>query len=403
MRSSVDSGAVVTGSVLDLVLIVVAIAFAANGYRQGLVVGFLGFLGFLGGALLGVQVSPLVAERVDAGVGRVLVALLVVFAIASLGQALAVVVGSALRRRLPGKRTRTADNLGGAVVSVLAALLVVWMVAAPLASAPVPWLASQVRRSAVIAGVDNAMPDSVRRLYASLGAAVDQGDFPEVFGRLTPTKVTPVEAPDPRLASSAVVRSAGRSVVKVLGEAPSCNRRLEGTGFVFAPQRVMTNAHVVAGTQRLVIEVGGDRYDARVVVYDPARDLAVLAVPGLSAPILRFTGPARPGSDAIVVGYPLDGPYTAVSARVRDIRQVRGPDIYNDATVDREVYTIRATVRSGNSGGPLLAADGSVYGVIFAAAVDDPQTGFALTARESAPVVAAGRAASAAVDTGACD
>jgi S1-C subfamily serine protease len=138
-------------------------------------------------------------------------------------------------------------------------------------------------------------------------------------------------------------------------------------------------------------------------VYDPARDLAVLAVPGLSAPVLRFAPPATAGADAIVVGYPLEGPYTAVSARVRDSRQVRGPDIYNSRTVDREVYTIRATVRSGNSGGPLLAPDGTVYGVIFAAAVDDRQTGFALTARESAPVVAAGRRASSAVDTGACD
>jgi S1-C subfamily serine protease len=393
----------VTGSVLDLVLVVIGIAFAATGYRQGLVVGFLGFVGFLGGALLGLQVSPLAAEWFDAGVGRVLVALLVVFAFASLGQALAVVIGSALRSRLPGRTTRTVDNLGGAVVSVVAALLVVWMVAAPLASAPVPWLASQVRRSAVIASVDNAMPEAVRRLYGRLGSAVDQGEFPEVFGRLTPTRVRSVEPPDPRLASSAVVRRAQRSVLKVLGEAPSCDRRLEGTGFVFAPERVMTNAHVVAGTRRLVVEQGRDRLDARVVLYDPARDLAVLAVPGLAAPVLRFAPPAAAGADAIVVGYPLDGPYTAVPARVRDSRQVRGPDIYNSRTVDREVYTIRATVRSGNSGGPLLARDGSVYGVIFAAAVDDRQTGFALTARESAPVVAAGRRASAGVDTGACD
>jgi S1-C subfamily serine protease len=277
------------------------------------------------------------------------------------------------------------------------------MVAAPLASAPVPWLASEVRRSAVIASVDNAMPEAVRRLYARLGAAVDQGDFPEVFGRLTPTRVRPVEPPDPRLANSAVVRTAERSVVKVLGEAPSCDRRLEGTGFVFAPQRVMTNAHVVAGTEDLIIEVNGERHDARVVVYDPLRDLAVLAVPSLSAPVLRFAAPARRGGGAIVVGYPLDGPYTAVSARIRDVREVRGPDIYNDRTVDREVYTIRATVRSGNSGGPLLAPNGTVYGVIFAAAVDDPQTGFALTARESAPVITAGRSRSTAVDTGPCD
>ncbi len=184
--------------------------------------------------------------------------------------------------------------------------------------------------------------------------------------------------------------SARRSTVKVLGLAPSCDRRLEGSGFFFAKNRVMTNAHVVAGTRSLKVELNGREASATVVVYDPERDLAVLHVPDLDAPALKFVDKAPTGTDSIVVGFPLDGPYTATPARVRDSRIIRGPNIYNNGTVRREVYTLRSKVLSGNSGGPLMATNGTVYGVVFAAAVDDPETGFALTAAEAAPVVAKG-------------
>jgi S1-C subfamily serine protease len=392
-----------TGSVLDIALLVIALAFAFNGYRRGFVIGLLSFIGFFGGALLGIQLTPLAADRIGAGVSRLIVALVVVFALAMVGQTLAVIVGSALRERLPGRTSRIADQIGGALMSAIAALLVFWMVAAPLASAPPPWLASQIRRSMVVAAVDEAVPDPVRKLYGSFGAVVEDGAFPEVFDRLTPTRVPPVVAPDPALASAPAVMSARRSVVKVLGSAPSCNRRLEGSGFVFAPQRVMTNAHVVAGTQSLYVELGSERYGALVVLYDPMRDLAVLAVPGLTARPMSFASPAGAGADAIVIGFPMDGPYTAVPARLRDLRRVKGPDIYGKQVVTREVYTIRAMVRSGNSGGPLITRDGQVLGVIFAAAVDDPQTGFALTAKEAGPVIEAGRTRQQPVGTGACD
>jgi len=392
-----------TGSTLDLGLVLVALVFGLNGYRQGFVVGVLSFLGFFGGALVGVQVAPAVIANFEVGLSRVGAGVLTVFALAVVGQTVAVLVGSRLRDRLTGDGVRVVDSMGGAAVSAAAVLLVAWMVAAPLASSPSPWLASQVRRSAVVRAVDQVVPGPVRSLYSRFGEVVDRGDFPEVFGRLTPTEVRAVQAPDPRLTSSPAVSAARRSTVKVLGEAPGCNRRLEGTGFVYARERVMTNAHVVAGVRELTVELGSRSYRGRVVLYDPRRDLAVLAVPGLTAPALRFAPQARSGTDAIVVGYPLDGPYTATPARVRDVRPVRGPDIYGASTVTREVYTLRSAVRSGNSGGPLLAIDGTVYGVIFAAAVDDRDTGFALTAREAATVAAAGRVRSQAVSTQTCD
>jgi S1-C subfamily serine protease len=174
---------------------------------------------------------------------------------------------------------------------------------------------------------------------------------------------------------------------------------------VFAQDHVLTNAHVVAGTRRVAVQPEGKdgALPGHVVVYDPERDLAVIDVPGLSAPIMQFASTrASRDADAIVLGYPLDGPYDAEPARVRDAGPISGPDIYNSQTVTRDIYTIRGKVRSGNSGGPLITSDGAVLGVIFAAAADDPQTGFALTAREAAPVVAQGRDATARVDTGSC-
>ncbi|HEV2087206.1 MAG TPA: MarP family serine protease [Cryptosporangiaceae bacterium] len=390
-------------SLLDVVLVVAMLVFAVSGYRQGFVVGALSFVGFFGGALLGVQMAPLVAGIFETEVGRLASALAVVFALAIGGQALAVMLGSRLRQRLRGRSVQVVDNIGGAVVSVIALLLVAWMVATPLAKAPAPALAGAVRRSAVINAVDTVMPDGVRNLYSGFGDVVQDGDFPEVFGPLTPTDVRSVQPPNGSLAGLPVVRKVRPAVVKVTGVARACERRLEGSGFVYAPQRVMTNAHVVAGVQSVRVESSGQRYDARVVVYDAEKDLAVLYVPGLDVRPLAFDGSARPNADAIVLGYPLDGPYTATPARIRDKRTITGPNIYSTGSVRRQVYTLRSHVRSGNSGGPLLAPDGRVYGVIFAAAADDPQTGFALTVAEAAPVARQGRGTTTRVSTQTCD
>jgi S1-C subfamily serine protease len=218
-----------------------------------------------------------------------------------------------------------------------------------------------------------------------------------------PTREREVAAPNPELANSPVVKNSQPSVVKVLGNAQSCSRRIEGTGFVYASERVMTNAHVVAGTKSVKVEVGNRSRDGKVVVYDPERDLAVIHVPGLKVAALPFAEKQAPsGADAVVLGYPLDGPYDAQEARVREVRNITGPDIYDSGQVTREVYTIKALVRSGNSGGPLMSSDGQVLGVIFAAAADDEQTGFAVTASAAAKVADAGRTATNSTSTGGC-
>jgi S1-C subfamily serine protease len=393
----------VPGSVIDLVLVVLLLIFAFNGYRQGFLVGLLSFVGFFGGAVLGLQLGPLVARRFDSDPTRVLVSIVAIFGLAIVGQAITGFVGARLRNAISNRHAQRFDDLGGALVSAVAVLLVIWLVAAPLSQSSLPWLARSVRSSAILGVVDKVMPDQARALSEALRDTVNTRGFPEVFDGLVPTRVRDVPAPDSSLSGSPVVQSAKRSVVKVLGTAPSCSRRIEGSGFVFATDRVMTNAHVVAGTRSVSVEVGGSRRSGKVVTYDPNRDLAVIHVPGLGAPVMPFAkAPAQTGSDAIVIGYPLDGPYDARPARVRDIRDITGPDIYESGKVTREVYTIRALVRSGNSGGPLVAKDGAVLGVIFAAAADDPQTGFAVTAAAAAPVADAGRSRTDGTSTGRC-
>jgi len=391
------------GDLLDLVLLGVTLLFAVSGFRQGFVVGVLSFVGFFGGGFLGTQLAPPLVQRFATGTARPILGIAVVFLLASLGQLLAVVVGHQLRAQLRSRSSQTLDSIGGATISALAVLLVAWMVATPLASSRFPALAKQVRNSAVIAAVDRAVPDPVRSAYGAFRRLLTQGAFPEVFGPLAPTRVASVPPPNPAVVGSAGVQQAARSVVKIVGTAPSCSRRLEGSGFVYAGERVMTNAHVVAGVRSVAVQAGAQNLPARVVLYDPERDVAVLWVPGLALSALPFGGQVPAGTSGVVAGYPLDGPFSAVPARVRTVQDVRGPDIYQNQTVTRQVYSLRAEVRSGNSGGPLLAADGRVLGVVFAAAADDPQTGFALTAAEVAGDARAGAASTARVSTQSCD
>ncbi|MEP7334091.1 MAG: trypsin-like peptidase domain-containing protein, partial [Terracoccus sp.] len=173
-------------------------------------------------------------------------------------------------------------------------------------------------------------------------------------------------------------------------------------GWVVSPGRIITNAHVVAGASRLRVESGGEMLPANVVLFDPNRDLAVLSVAGLDAPALPLGAGLERGQSAVVPGYPLDGPFTVVSARVRATLNARGYDIYSTGTVVREIYSLNTTVQPGNSGGPLLDTQGRVVGVVFAKSLEDDRTGYALTLAEARPVIDRAASASTSVDTGAC-
>jgi len=314
------------------------------------------------------------------------------------------VVGRAVRTRVTWEPAKMVDSVAGAVVSAAAVLLVAWMVATPLASSPFPGVAGQVRQSSLVQAVDHTVPGQVRSLYDSLRSAIDRQGLPDVLDPLTPTQAREVPAPDPALQGSPVVGQVQGSVVQIRGIAESCSRQIDGSGFVFADQRVMTNAHVLAGVSDPTVTAEGETYDAVPVYVDEETDVAVLAVPGLPQVPLRFTpAPVDTGADAIVMGYPGGGPFYVGPARVRDRGPISGPDFRATRTVERDVYALYGQVRAGNSGGPLLATDGTVLGVVFASAIDDPDTGYALTAGQVADAVILGAKALAAVDTGPCE
>ena len=390
---------------LDLLLIAVCIGFAISGYRQGFLIGVLSFVGFLGGGVLGAKYAPALHQAISGPhAGSPLFGLLVVFLAATIGQLAATAVGLALRRRITWEPARRVDAFGGAIVSVVSVLLVAWLVGSALAHSAINSVARQVRHSALLTGIDSIMPDSIPTWFAAFRRLIDENGFPQVFGAIGPERIVKVPPPDPRVANSRAVRVAEADIVKITGVAPSCRRQLEGSGFLYAPHHVMTNAHVVAGVHGPTVNApNGHAYPAQVVLYDPKRDVAVLYVPGFDGTPLSFAGAAQRGQSAVVAGYPENGPFRPVAARIRGTESARGPDIYQSSQVTREIYSVYAVVRPGNSGGPLLAPDGRVYGVVFAAAVEDKHTGYALTAGEVASDAHSGADAQQPVSTRGCD
>ncbi|MCC8480031.1 serine protease [Streptomyces sp. CS149] len=398
-------------NVLDILLLLAAVWFAVIGYRQGFVVGILSVIGFLGGGLVAVYLLPVIWDRVteDAEVSTAVAigAVVVVIICASIGQAFTTHLGNKLRRYITWSPARALDATGGALVNVVAMLLVAWMIGLLLAGTSLPTLGKEVRNSSVLLGVDRVMPDQAPTWFQDFSSVLAQNGFPQVFSPFANEPITEVKAPDPALVGSPVAARAKKSIVKVVGTAPSCGKVLEGTGFVFSERRVMTNAHVVGGVDEPTVQIGGEGrlYDAKVVLYDWQRDIAVLDVPDLKARPLQFTGPdddAETGDSAIVAGFPENGAYDVRSARVRARINADGPDIYHRGTVRRDVYSLFATVRQGNSGGPLLTPDGKVYGVVFAKSLDDPDTGYALTADEIREDIEIGRTANQQVDSQGC-
>lgn len=369
---------------VDLLVLGLAVLAAVSGARQGVIIALPAFIGVLLGGIAGVLVAPLVVEHIDATPTRVAFAFAIFVLFIALGETLGVWLGRTIRQKINSPQLSRVDSVLGAVVQGLVVFVVAWLIGSALSTVGnLPGLASAVNRSVILGGVDEVMPPAAQELPTALRKILDDTGFPAVVDPFNRAPSKDVAPPDPALQASAVVQRVHTSVLKIHAKAPSCERALEGSGFVIAPQRVMTNAHVVAGTNEVNVESGDRRLRARVVHYDPETDVAVLAVPGLTAPTMPFAAQdAESGQDSIVLGYPLDGPYTAAPSRIRDRINLSGPNIYGSRTVTRDVFTLRATVKSGNSGGPLIDTQGQVIGVVFGAAVDNSDTGFALTADE---------------------
>jgi S1-C subfamily serine protease len=377
-------------TVLDWGIVAFTLALGLWGYRQGLIVGALTLLGFASGAFLGSRIGPLAlqqgAESPYAPLFAALGALLVGAVVAVTLESLALGLRARVVRR---KALHLADGAGGAALIASVALGLVWVFGAVALHAPgTARLRADVEGSVILRSLDNVLPPSGPVLNAL--NRVDPA--PSVSG---PT--TAVGPPDRAIASDPGVLAASRSVVRVLGTA--CGLGIEGSGWAIRPDLIVTNAHVVAGeSDTTVITPAGASLSATPVHFDPHNDLALLRV-GAAIPPLQIAPSPRSGAPGAVLGYPENGPYTVAPARFGDTREVLSEDSYGDGPIHRTISSLRGSVRSGNSGGPIVDSRGRVLGTVFAATTSGPPGGFAVP---DYLVRAALRETSASVETGPC-
>lgn len=388
--------------IVDIVIGLAAFCGLVGGWRQGALSSVLSILGVASGLVVGAVTVPLAMQLTDSVGLRFLLAAGIIVLLVVLGNVAGSMAGGQLRY---GMRTRGClhfDSLFGAVFQAAAVVIVGWLISLPLATGLGGTVASGIHGSRVLNWVDRVTPDSWNNVPSQISAMLNESGLPPI-APLEPEQSSQVEAPRVEVADAALVEELKPSVVHVLGDARSCQSRLLGSGFVVADDYVMTNAHVVAGTDSVRLDTMLGVQDAEVVFYDPEVDIAVLHVPDLGLdPLTWAEKTAVTGQDAIVMGYPASGPFEAAPARVRSQLTIAGPDIYAAGRVEREAYTVRGTIREGNSGGPMTDEEGNVLGVVFGASLDESDTGYVLTAGEVHRRVGDVTALNTPVSTGEC-
>jgi S1-C subfamily serine protease len=388
-------------NVLDWLLVVLVAAYALSGYWQGFITGAFATAGLLLGGLFGVWLAPKALGNANPSMWVSLGALFIVILAASLGQGILQYAGARVRDRIRWRPVRFVDAVGGAALSAAAVLLVAWALGVAVTGTRISGLTSVVRNSTVLSHVNGVLPQQAARGLQAFNNVVGTSFFPRYLEPFAPERIVKVGPGPAKLKTDPDVIRSAASVLKVRG-ASSCGRGVEGSGFLVAPRYLMTNAHVVAGVSQPTVLVGGTTQDATVVAYDPRLDLAVLHFDSGNLPALTFAGSQQAKEGVAILGYPEDGPFDLEPGRVRSQQRLRSPDIYGSGTVIRDVYSLRGLIRPGNSGGPIVDADGRVAGVVFAASVTDPDTGYALTAAQVESTATAAVGLTAPVSTGGC-
>jgi S1-C subfamily serine protease len=376
---------------LDWAIVAFTFALALWGYRQGLIVGALTLVGFGAGAFAGSRIAPLLLSEgshspyapLFAALGALLVGALMAVTVESFALGLR-------ERYVRRPYLQAADGAGGAVLIASVALGLAWIFGAVLLHAPsTAQLRADIQQSAILRGLNDVLPPS-----GPLLNALDRVDpSPTVFG-----PAAPVAAPDGEIASDPDVREAGDSVVRVLSTA--CGLGIEGSGWAVEPGVVVTNAHVIAGSDDTTVTTqDGTELDATPIYYQPRRDLALLQV-GAELPALPISSRRKVGEGAAVLGFPENGPYTLSPARIGETRETISDDSYGNGPIERTIVALSGNVRSGNSGGPLVDPRGNVVGTVFAATTSGTRGGFAIPAEQVEEAL--GRVNLEGVDTGPC-
>ena len=421
---------------LDVLLIVALAMLLVQGHRRGLWVVLGNLVGLVGGAAIAFYALPEVAKFVTAPQWRwaALIATLVLLVAA--GQYVGAAIGEAIRLRVNLPALRLVDRLLGALAAGLAGALVLWLVAFSIAASGSTAVTREVTRSRVIAALDTVMPDSLLAWAArSRSAVADLDVLPELeLPAPVPetddgVRAAPAPAATPGLPSAAsspsappsatttapasststaapstpAASSASAAVVRLTGTAAQCNQVQSGSGVAVAPDRVLTNAHVVLGVDApTVTDRARGVHAARIVHLDTAHDLAVLAVDDADLPVMPVGAELTGGASASVLGYPDGGPFASTPATVQAVGEVPLGDVLTGAASMVDVYTLAADIRHGYSGGPVVDAAGNLAGLVFARAPGSDAVGYALTADTIAPVVAAAPGMTATVPSGDC-
>lgn len=354
---------------LDWLIVAFAAVLAVLGFRQGLILGVLSFGGFALGAFLGTRLGPLLLPRGSASPYAPAFGLFGALVAGGILASGFEGIGLRIRRALIVPGLGALDGALGAVFGAALALGIVWIVAAVAAQAPGDAsLRSDIQQSVILRKLNAALPPT----GAILNALARLDPLPSITG-----PSPDVAAPEPALARAPGVRADAPSVVRVIGTA--CGLAIEGSGWVAAPDLIVTNAHVVAGEQDTTVEIGGNSpgLPAQAVVFDPTDDIAVLDVANLGLPALRLAGEPASGTAGAILGYPENGPFDVQAGRIGRTQEVLTDDAYGRGPVQRLLTPLRGLVRPGNSGGPLVGADGRVLTTVFAGTVDaHPRGGY---------------------------
>jgi S1-C subfamily serine protease len=387
-------------TILDVALVVALLSYLIHGLRNGFLVTLGGIAGFAAGAVAAFVSVPIVSGLVEDSGWRLTAIVATAVLLMIVGNGLGTMIGRRIRSVVPFSPLRAADRLAGGGVNVVVSGLVMSMLAFSIGALGVPFVSQQLAESKVIRFIDGVTPMPVKASMAQLRSAVIGEGIPTLldgFGQSQPLAVPDTSTDTPAL------NKAAASVLKIAGTAYQCGQNQTGTGFVVAPGRVVTNAHVVAGVDEPVVETpGGRAFPGRVVYFDSQHDLAVVAVDGLRSEPLALAADLPSGSAAAFAGYPHGGPVQSKPATVQDIATVLVPDIYGKNASPEDVYRLAGDVQPGNSGGPLLTMDGQVAGVVFAKATTESSLGFAITMNDLNPVAAQAPGLGSAVSSGQC-
>jgi S1-C subfamily serine protease len=384
-------------TIVDLIVIAFVVAAIGHGLRVGASIQLASFAGLWGGLAVGAALAPTVARLGTGTAARAILAAATLFGSISILSAIARYLAGRLLSSAKDPRLVQIDYGAGAVIGGAAMLIATWLIASMLSTVPLPSLTSPLQRSAILRAMDRVMPPAPE-IFSRISRILDPAGFPNVFAQFEPPAASPLPTPSDPTIRAAVARAAP-STVKIVGIA--CGEVLEGSGWVVAPDTVVTNAHVVAGENGQDVEDRGGSHRAFAVAFDPRVDIAVLRVAGLDARPLVWTTAAVPrGTDGAVLGYPNDGPLKALAAVVLREETAVGRDIYGGGLTARDIYELQADVEPGNSGGPLVNTAGVVVGVVFAKSARTNGVGYALTTAQAAPTIRS--AGSSPVATGPC-